>query len=228
MVCSKRRTGEGTPPGCLDSVGGGFIGRQDASAGSELADPYFQQQSQSVSSYLNPTPKTDIGFRYFSSKARPVTGDGPEMSFRTAVRRRAEQNIFLKDLATISYPKLPPALHDTASWQVWLREMWDDKWRGLFTLERIMKSNDIVSRYFEVFTAHVPHDLLEGCKEQNYLTRSFPRTVTGALIHDCAVYAVRWIHILGRLLNPRTSPAGINRPRIFLVEMPAHVGVMVR
>ncbi len=60
------------------------------------------------------------------------------------------------------------------------------------------------------------------------LIRAFPRAITGSLVHDCFVYAVRWLHKLGRLLSPGSTPLGIANPRIFLVEMPAHVGAMIR
>ena len=103
--------------------------------------------------------------------------------------------------------------------------MWDNP---LLQRDKLGELLSLVHRYFEAFTVHVPHDLREGCSERNYLTRTFPRAITGSLIHDCAVYAIRWLHMLGRLFTVGLTPYGIANPRIFLVEMPSHVGAMIR
>jgi hypothetical protein len=106
--------------------------------------------------------------------------------------------------------------------------MWYGNLRWLPTDKRIAETLKVVEQYFDAFTAHVPHDLNEGCAEQNYLTRSFPRAITGALVHDCAVYAVRWIHMMGGLIAAKSPPTGTKGSRIVLIEMPGHVGVMIR
>lgn len=192
------------------------------------AVPLFHTGSREYRDYFTPSSRTDIGFTFFSRTARPGTDSEPDISFRTVVRRRREQKSLLEDLQKRSHPRLPPKLHDSASWQVWIRDMWDGNLRWLPTDKRMAETLKVVEQYFEAFTAHVPHDLREGCKERNYLTRSFPRAITGSLVHDCLVYAIRWIHILGRLIDPKSSPTGIKDPRLFLIEMPGHVGVMIR
>jgi hypothetical protein len=129
----------------------------------------------------------------------------------------------------------PPKLHDNASWQEWARTMWDTAEMSKPILGRpgvlSGKLEDIcsfVNRYFHAFTNHVPFDLAEGTREANYLTRAYPRAITGCLLHDCVVYAIRWIFILGRLFAAPTMPREMNTPRISIVEMPSHVGVMIR
>jgi hypothetical protein len=174
--------------------------------------------------YFNPSA-AHMGFSYFT-KAPRKRNDSPQISFRVAHRRRVEQRLFLEHLAKRSEPEQPPSLHDSASWQTWIRKIWD---RPLLQrVDKLTEILDLVSWYFDAFTAHVPYDLLEGCAEKNYMTRTFPQSITGSLIHDCAVYAIRWIHMLGRIIAPGSTPPDIENPRIFLIEMPSHLGVMIR
>jgi hypothetical protein len=187
--------------------------------------PVFRTNSGEYRDYFTPSERTDIGFTHFSRFARPGADPGVSISFRTIVRRRAEQKGLLEELHRRSHPQLPPILHDSASWQLWIRKIWDSP---LLQRDKLGDLLGLIHRYFEAFTIHVPHDLREGCGEKNYLTRSFPRAVTGSLIHDCAVYAIRWLHMLGRVFTRVLTPYGITNPRIFLVEMPGHVGAMIR
>jgi hypothetical protein len=187
--------------------------------------PIFRTNSGEYRDYFTPSERTDIGFIHFSRFARPGADSEPNISFRAVVRRRGEQKSLFDELQRRSHPQLPPILHDSASWQLWLRRVWDSP---LLQRDKLGDLLGLIHRYFEAFTVHVPHDLREGCGEKNYLTRSFPRAVTGSLIHDCAVYAIRWLHMLGRVFTRVSTPHGIANPRIFLVEMPGHVGAMIR
>lgn len=187
--------------------------------------PIFRTGSGEYRDYFTPSNRSDIGFTYFSRTARPGTDSVPDISFQTVVRRRLQQKNLLEDLQKKSHLQLPPKLHDSASWQVWIRRVWDSP---LLQRDKLGDLLGLIHLYFEAFTVQVPHDLREGCSETNYLTRTFPRAITGSLIHDCAVYAIRWLHMLGRLFTPGLTPYGITNPRIFLVEMPGHVGAMIR
>ena len=187
--------------------------------------PLFRTGLKEYRDYFTPTDRTDIGFTHFSRFARPGTENESSVSFRTVLRRRYEQKSLLEELQRRSHPQLPPILHDSGSWQVWIRRSWDTP---LLQRDKLGDLLGLVHRYFEAFTVHVPHDLKEGCSEKNYLTRSFPRAVTGGLIHDCAVYAIRWLNMVGGLFTPGLTPDGIANPRAFLVEMPSHVGAMIR
>jgi len=181
--------------------------------------------------YFDPKGTSDIRYQHYTSKPPPFTGHGPDMSFTTVFRRRVEQKMLIKDLRTESVLKPIPNMHDNASWQAWVRGKWDKPKLGRpeGKLELMKRILDDVGRYFDAFTIHAPHDLLEGFSQKNYLTRVFPRAVTGSLVHDCLVYACRWLHILGPLLTPgSTRYEGIAKPCIFLIWMPAHVGVMIR
>jgi len=188
--------------------------------------PTFNLTATLYRDYFDQKPDSDIGYLHYTSKPPPFTGHGPDMSFTTVFRRRVEQKALIEELRTESGPAPLPNLHDSASWQAWARTVWDKP--QLRRESKLALVLGLVGRYFHAFTIHAPHDLREGCSEKNYLTRVFPRAVTGSLVHDCFVYACRWLHILGRLLASGSISDGIAKPRIFLIEMPAHVGVMIR
>ncbi|WP_306534554.1 serine protease [Geobacter sp.] len=188
--------------------------------------PTFNLTATLYRDYFDQKPASDIGYLHYTSTPPPFTGHGPDMSFTTVFRRRVEQKALIEDLRKESGSAPLPNLHDSASWQAWVRTAWDKP--QLRRESKLALVLGLVGRYFNAFTIHAPHDLREGCSEKNYLTRVFPRAVTGSLVHDCFVYACRWIHILGRLLTSGSISDGIAKPRIFLIEMPAHVGVMIR
>jgi len=188
--------------------------------------PTFNLTAKLYRDYFDQNAASDIAYLHYTSTPPPFTGHGPDMSFTTVFRRRVEQKALIEDLRKESGSAPLPNLHDSASWQAWARNLWDKpQLRRETKLTLIL---GLVGRYFNAFTVHTPHDLREGCSEKNYLTRVFPRAVTGSLVHDCFVYACRWLHILGRLLTSGSTSEGIAKARIFLIEMPAHVGVMIR
>jgi hypothetical protein len=194
----------------------------------------FRIKKMTFQDYFDPKDKTDVRFAFFGKSAPPIAREGPELAFRSVLEKRYRQHQLLDDLrpgarspTSPAFPE-PPALHDNKSWQIWARSMWS----GMLSREDHDKTFEkicgYISRYFHALSAHMPYDLEEGSKTKSYLTRPFPRAITGGLVHDCLVYAIRWIHILGRLLEPSTMPSALSDPRIWLVEMPAHVGVMIR
>lgn len=190
--------------------------------------PTFSFDSKVFHDYFTPKSASDFAYSYFSVHAKASTQKPFESSFAGVVRRRADQWSYFRDLLAESGAEPLPSFARSESWQRWLMTAWDGAWQGLAVPERLRKVLLYVQRYFQLFTLHVPHNLREGCKEPSYLTRSFPRALNGASIHDCAVYAARWLHILGALIDAKKPASAISKPRAWLVEMPVHVGVMIR
>jgi len=187
--------------------------------------PVFRLTPTLYRDYFKPSAASDIGFGYYHPKPSPLTGHGPEMPYRLVYQRRTEQRAFIERLWKEKGDHPIPKLHDTASWQAWVRQVWDSPLlRRETKLDEILK---YLNGYFAAFTIPIPQDLREGCGVPSYLLRPFPRAVTGSLVHDCYVYAARWLHMLGRLFSSGSTPSDISNPRIFFVEMPAHVGVMI-
>ncbi|MGC4092999.1 MAG: hypothetical protein QM756_34955 [Polyangiaceae bacterium] len=188
----------------------------------------FNLDSKVFHDYFTPKPASDFPYTYFSVKAKASTQKPFETGFSALLRRRADQLAYLRDLLRASGSDAPPSLFRTEAWQSFLLTRWGSNWKALSVPERLRCALRFVERYFQLFTLHVPHNLRESCGDPSYLTRSFPRAVTGGRIHDCAVYAARWLHMLGALIEPKRPAADIQGPRIWLVEMPVHVGVMIR
>ena len=74
---------------------------------------------------------------------------------------------------------------------------------------------DLLKAYLQAFTIHTPYNIEDF--GDNYLTRSFPRALTGQLIHDCGVYALRIAYALS-LIKDRL------KLRFRFIRLPAHVG----
>jgi hypothetical protein len=197
--------------------------------------PLYRIAGLKYRDYFHASAATDVGFRFFSAATSPRTDGGPVISFRTIVQQRLEQLNSLRGLLAQAKPSSgiavpgPPDLHDSLLWQKWIEGMWNatstlppDK-----RIAELVKILELVSGYFEAFTTHMPEALDVACSD-SYLTRSFPRAITGGLVHDCKVYASRWIFMMGRLLAPGSFPHGLNKPRIFLIDMPSHTGMMIR
>lgn len=55
-----------------------------------------------------------------------------------------------------------------------------------------------LQRYLDAFTVATHYDAIDPTADpdRNYLTRAYPRTLTGQRIHDCAVYAMRMAYLL--------------------------------
>lgn len=190
--------------------------------------PTYRTKDQVYRDYFEPAPATDIAYRHYTSGPLPMALKEFDTPFEQVVRIASLQYRFIEGIAQISGARPIPTLADSVSWQAWLRTMWNETWSGLPVFQRLGKAMDVVKEHVRAFTIHVPFDLREGCAVPSYLTRQFPRAVTGGQAHDCAVYAVRWLHMLGGLVGTKAHVKGIAKARTFLIDMPAHVGAMIR
>lgn len=110
-------------------------------------------------------------------------------------------------------------LHGNDSWRSFLLEKFraarketQDDWKALTATVAILRS------YLSSFTTHTPYNIDEF--GDNYLTRTFPRALTGQLIHDCGVYALRVAYALSLVRQELglTFRAAV---------MPVHVGLVI-
>ena len=107
----------------------------------------------------------------------------------------------------------------------------NESWR-LFTLEKFQRANarlndkakalsstiDVLKTYLQAFTIHTPYNIDDF--GQDYLSKTFPRALTGQLIHDCGVYALRVAYALSLV---RTQLDLDFRA----IVLPAHVGLII-
>ena len=110
-----------------------------------------------------------------------------------------------------------------------------DDWRNflhakVLELQKAGKSNDeallavikFLSGYLETFTTSTPFNIEDVIKQdsENYNKRKFPRAITGQLIQDCGVYALRTVYMLSLVKDD----LGL---RIRFIYLPVHVGLVI-
>ncbi len=92
---------------------------------------------------------------------------------------------------------------------------------GRSDAEAFQSVMNFIGLYYGAFTFHTPYNIEEF--GDNYLNKTFPRALTGQLIHDCGVYALRTIYILSLL---RASHPELNLS-IRYIRMPVHIGLII-
>ncbi|HWB25764.1 MAG TPA: DUF4157 domain-containing protein [Chitinophagaceae bacterium] len=111
----------------------------------------------------------------------------------------------------------------------------DDDWRRFllkkFALHKAANNNDKVKAfdaiiatiklYMNAFTIHTPYNIIES-KGVNQLQIKFPRALTGQLIHDCGVYALRITYMLSLIRNDPDLKLSIQ-----FVKLPFHTGLII-
>jgi hypothetical protein len=78
----------------------------------------------------------------------------------------------------------------------------------------------LLGSFLHAFTTHTPYDIDDY--RDNYLSREFPRAMTGQLIHDCGVYALRNAYMLSLLREHKDLQL-----RFRFIELPVHVGLII-
>jgi hypothetical protein len=79
---------------------------------------------------------------------------------------------------------------------------------------------DLLKVYLRAFTVHSPMNIDDF--GDNLLRKQFPRALTGQLVHDCGVYALRIAYMLSLL---RDHPD--LKLEIRFVQLPVHIGLVI-
>ena len=76
--------------------------------------------------------------------------------------------------------------------------------------------------YLEAFTTSTPYNIEDVIKQdsENYNKRQFPRAITGQLIEDCGVFALRTVYMLSLVKFDL-------KLRIRFIYLPSHVGLII-
>jgi hypothetical protein len=160
-----------------------------------------------------------------------------KMDFARVLATRREQLAFLKRLYGMEKDAkggltLEAAEHKAILDKQKLRLHSNDDWRRfLFKKFEQLKAREgkagaltavvkLLESYLRVFTTHTPYNIEEF--GDNYLSREFPRAMTGQLIHDCGVYALRIAYMLSLL---RDHPD--LRLRFRFMALPVHVALII-
>ncbi|HXH78122.1 DUF4157 domain-containing protein [Nocardioides sp.] len=108
----------------------------------------------------------------------------------------------------------------------------DDDWRRFllakYTARRATSSAevafesllDLLKVYLKTFTTHSPFNMDDF--GDSFLTMQFPRALTGQLVHDCGVYALRIAYMLSLV---REEPTLKLQTRF--VQLPVHIGLII-
>lgn len=78
----------------------------------------------------------------------------------------------------------------------------------------------LLASFLHAFTIHTPYNIDDF--HDNYLSREFPRAMTGQLIHDCGVYALRNAYMLSLLREHKELQL-----RFRFIVLPVHVGLII-
>jgi hypothetical protein len=134
-----------------------------------------------------------IGFSYYDKEQ--LYGKEKELSLNRIYVIRKGQIEFLTQLygggnAAIIAKQKRMRLHNNDDWRRFLlakfkAQRTDRKSKG----EALSGIIYLLKQYLAAFTTHVPYNIDDF--GDNYLSKSFPCTLTGQLIHDCGVYAQR-------------------------------------
>lgn len=112
-------------------------------------------------------------------------------------------------------------LHDDADWRRFLLAKFERRFattrRADESLDAIV---DLLRIYLKAFTVHSPMNIDDF--GDNLLTQTFPRALTGQLVHDCGVYALRIAYMLSLI---REHPA--LKLRFRFIQLPVHIGLIV-
>ena len=176
------------------------------------------------------TPKAkarSIGFTFYDTLQKE--GDEKQLALGRIWRHRHNQIELLERLYGVGKANAENAtvlkqlgglrLHNNDDWRRFLIAKFEaaeqrlgDKGKALSEVINLLKA------YLQAFTIHTPYNIEEF--GDNYLTRSFPRALTGQLIHDCGVYALRIAYALS-LIKDRL------KLRFRFIRLPAHVGLVI-
>lgn len=79
---------------------------------------------------------------------------------------------------------------------------------------------DLLKVYLRAFTTHSPMNIDDF--GDNFLTTQFPRALTGQLVHDCGVYAMRIAYLLSLVREEPTLKLEFR-----FVQLPVHIGLII-
>jgi hypothetical protein len=164
--------------------------------------------------------KRSIGFTFYDPKQE--SGAQKQLGIDRVLAIRREQLKFLAELYGAGNGGLMKGGMHVHS---------DDDWRKLLLAkfnairphtkddgEALTQVIELLQRYLAVFTIHTPYNIDDF--GDNYLTTTFPRALTGQLVHDCGVYALRIAYALSLLRGPL-------KLRFGFVRLPVHVALVI-
>jgi hypothetical protein len=110
-------------------------------------------------------------------------------------------------------------LHDNESWRRFTLEKFRlAKARLGDEAQALSATIGVLRTYLETFTIHTPHNIDDFGEE--YLSKNFPRALTGQLLHDCGVYALRVAYALSLVRTELDL-------EFHAIVLPVHLGLII-
>lgn len=183
--------------------------------------------------------RRSAGFEYY--EAEPGTGQGEKtLSFGQIFRIRREQIRFLEGLYGLPQAKGGQPTAEATENRAAISQLGaeglklesNDDWRRFllkkFELRKAKEGKaaaftatiELLKEYLRIFTSHTPYNIEDF--GDNYLDKAFPRALTGQLIHDCGVYALRIAYMLSLLRDHSELQL-----RFRFIILPVHVGLII-
>lgn len=112
-------------------------------------------------------------------------------------------------------------LHSDDDWRRFLRAKFEQHLRTSHDADASLAAViDLLRVYLRSFTTHSPMNIED--LRQDLLQTRFPRALTGQLVHDCGVYALRITYMLSLL---RDHPD--LKLRFRWIQLPVHIGIII-
>jgi len=109
-------------------------------------------------------------------------------------------------------------LESDDDWRRFLLEKYKERAATTTPAEAFTAVIKLLESFLRAFTTHTPYNIEDF--GDNHLTRQFPRALTGQLIQDCGVYALRIAYMLSLLRDHLNL-------RFRFIALPAHVGLII-
>lgn len=117
----------------------------------------------------------------------------------------------------------PLKLESVDDWRKFLHEkVLEEQKKGKKDDEVLTTVVGFLSDYLQAFTTSTPFNIEDVIKQdsENYNKRQLPRAITGQLIEDCGVYALRTVYMLSLVKFDL-------KLRIRFIYLPSHVGLII-
>jgi hypothetical protein len=171
----------------------------------EMGGTFAEEKELSLYRILHVRRKQIEMLELLYGKARDKTG---------AVTAEAKEN---RDLIEQSL-KGRMRLHNNDDWRTFLLAKFRALEPQVGKEKAFAKAIDLLRLYLLAFTTHTPYNIEDF--GVSYLNRTFPRALTGQLIHDCGVYAIRIAYILSLVRTELDL-------EFRFVLLPLHVGLVI-
>jgi hypothetical protein len=183
--------------------------------------------------------KRTVNIQFYDKETSDGLASEKTIDFARAYTIRHEQILFLEHLYGLEKDKSGLTAETQENQdaiaklgKTGLRLENDDDWRHFllkkFELRKPKEGSEkaltavikLLERFLRVFTTHTPYNIDDF--GDNLLTKTFPRTLTGQLIHDCGVYALRIAYMLSLLRDHKDLQL-----RFRYILLPVHIALII-